>query len=159
MKSIVIILMVAGSLTACNNSQPVAAIDTRGDSLQMELTKRHIVDSINADNAAKSSDGTAVSNSATQKENTTVVHHYNSTYTGKTPATAAPAPAEKKKKGWSATAKGAVIGAGVGGITGAMVNKKKGEGAIVGGILGAGTGAGVGAIIDRSKKNKENKED
>lgn len=66
--------------------------------------------------------------------------------------TASAAPA--KKKGWSSAAKGAVIGAGVGAITGAAVSKKKGEGAIIGGLAGAGVGAGTGAIID-SKKNKK----
>lgn len=58
-----------------------------------------------------------------------------------------------KKKGWSGAAKGAVIGAGVGAVTGALVSKKHGEGAIIGGLAGAGVGAGTGAIID-SKKNK-----
>ena len=42
--------------------------------------------------------------------------------------------ATAKKKGWSGTAKGAVIGAGVGAATGAIVNKKKGTGAIIGRI-------------------------
>jgi YMGG-like Gly-zipper len=48
--------------------------------------------------------------------------------------------------------KGAVIGAGVGAATGAIVSKKKGEGAIIGGLVGAGVGAGTGAIIDDKKK-------
>ena len=68
---------------------------------------------------------------------------------------AAPAPtAEQKKKGWSGAAKGAVIGAGVGAIGGAVIDKKKpAQGAIIGGLAGAGLGAGTGAILD-SKKNK-----
>lgn len=60
----------------------------------------------------------------------------------------------KQKKGWSNKAKGAVIGAGVGAITGAMVDKKKGEGAVVGGLLGAGAGLGVGAILDGKEKKQ-----
>ncbi len=69
-------------------------------------------------------------------------------------ASEAPAPAStvKKKKGWSNTAKGAVIGAGAGALTGALVSKKKGKGAIIGGLIGAGAGAGTGAIIDHKKK-------
>jgi hypothetical protein len=59
-----------------------------------------------------------------------------------------------KKKGWNSTLKGAVIGAGAGAITGAMVDKKKGRGAVIGGLLGAGAGAGVGAIIDGKEKKK-----
>lgn len=62
----------------------------------------------------------------------------------------------EKRKGWSRAAKGAVIGAGVGAITGAAVSKKKGEGAIIGGLAGAGLGAGTGAIID-SEKAKQGK--
>ncbi|AWG21100.1 glycine zipper family protein [Flavobacterium faecale] len=64
---------------------------------------------------------------------------------------AAPAAAPVAKKKWSGTAKGAVIGAGVGAITGAAVSKKKGTGAIIGGLAGAGLGAGTGAIIDGKK--------
>lgn len=62
--------------------------------------------------------------------------------------------AEQKKKGWSSTAKGAVIGAGAGAITGAAVSKKKGQGAIIGGLAGAAVGAGTGAIIDGKKKKE-----
>ena len=71
-------------------------------------------------------------------------------------AQAAPAtPAEAKRKGWSGAAKGAVIGAGVGAIGGAIIDKKKpAQGAIIGGLAGAGLGAGTGAVIDDSKKKK-----
>ncbi|MEC5167135.1 hypothetical protein RCH18_002885 [Flavobacterium sp. PL11] len=57
-----------------------------------------------------------------------------------------------KKQGWSNTAKGAVIGAGVGAATGAIISKKKVQGAIIGGVAGAGVGAGTGAILDAKKK-------
>jgi hypothetical protein len=63
----------------------------------------------------------------------------------------APAPVPEKK-GWSAKAKGAVIGAGTGAAAGAIINKRnRVAGAIIGGVLGAGAGTGIGAIID--KKN------
>src|SRR5665213_1007811 len=63
----------------------------------------------------------------------------------------------QKKKGWSNKAKGAVIGAGVGAVTGAIVDKKHhAAGAIIGGVAGAGAGYGAGAIID-NKKKKEGK--
>lgn len=56
----------------------------------------------------------------------------------------------KEKKGWSKTAKGAVIGAAVGAGTGAVVNKKnRTKGAVVGGLIGAGTGAVVGHELDK----------
>lgn len=66
----------------------------------------------------------------------------------------APAPAPKKKgwKSWSHTAKGAVVGAGAGAITGAIVNKDHLKGAAIGTLIGAGVGAGTGAIVDHKKK-------
>lgn len=57
-----------------------------------------------------------------------------------------------KKKKLSNTAKGAIIGASVGAVTGAVVAKKKGQGAVIGGVIGAGTGAGVGAVIDKKQE-------
>lgn len=69
---------------------------------------------------------------------------------------AAATPAEQKKKGWSGAAKGAVIGAGVGAVSGALIDKDKpGRGAVIGGLGGAGLGAGTGAIIDSEKKKKQ----
>lgn len=60
-----------------------------------------------------------------------------------------------KKKKMGNVAKGAIIGAGVGAITGAVVSKKKGKGAIIGGVLGAGAGAGVGAVINKKNQKKQ----
>jgi hypothetical protein len=63
-----------------------------------------------------------------------------------------------QKPGWSAKAKGAVIGAGAGAITGALLDsKKKGQavkGGVIGGVLGAAAGLGAGAIIDKKNKDK-----
>jgi len=58
-------------------------------------------------------------------------------------------PATRRKKGWSSAAKGAAIGAGAGALTGILVDKKDGRGAIVGGLLGAGTGYVIGRAHDR----------
>ena len=55
-----------------------------------------------------------------------------------------------QKKGWSSAAKGTAIGAGAGAITGAIISKKKGKGALIGGIVGAGGGY----IIGRSKDKR-----
>jgi hypothetical protein len=55
-----------------------------------------------------------------------------------------------QKKGWSKTAKGAVIGGVVGATTGAVVNKKnRAAGAVIGGVVGAGTGAVIGNEMDK----------
>ena len=54
------------------------------------------------------------------------------------------------KKGWSKTAKGAVIGGAVGAGTGAVINKKnRTKGAIIGGVVGAGAGAVIGRDMDK----------
>ena len=56
----------------------------------------------------------------------------------------------KAKKGWSKTAKGAVIGGVVGAGTGAVVNKKnRVAGAVIGGAIGAGAGAIIGNEMDK----------
>ncbi|MEO7049718.1 MAG: YMGG-like glycine zipper-containing protein [Ferruginibacter sp.] len=70
------------------------------------------------------------------------------TTTGTTTTTAPVAP--EKKKGWSNSAKGAVIG-GVGGAAAGAVIGKNGKGAIIGGIIGA---AG-GYIIGKKKDKKD----
>ena len=67
-----------------------------------------------------------------------------------TAAATQPAAAEPEKKGWSKTAKGAVIGGVVGAGTGAIINKKnRAAGAVIGGVLGAGAGAVIGNEMDK----------
>lgn len=63
-------------------------------------------------------------------------------------------PQIEEKKGLNEVAQGAIIGAGVGAVTGAIVSKKKGKGAIVGGVLGAGAGAAAGKVIKEKKEAK-----
>ena len=104
------------------------------DSMKTEIIKQKTIDSMQMEIAKAKEE-------KVQPQNVTVVNQ---------PATATATPA--KKKGWSSTAKGAVIGAGVGAATGAIISKKKGQGAIIGGLAGAGVGAGTGAIIDSKKK-------
>ncbi|HEX8462508.1 MAG TPA: YMGG-like glycine zipper-containing protein [Segetibacter sp.] len=58
-------------------------------------------------------------------------------------------PVPAKKKGWSNSAKGAVIGAGAGAVGGAIISKKKGTGAIIGGVLGAAGGYIIGKNKDK----------
>ncbi len=61
----------------------------------------------------------------------------------------------KKKKGMSTPVKGALIGAGVGAATGAVVAKNnRVKGAVIGAVVGAGAGAGTGVIIDKRKEKK-----
>ena len=63
----------------------------------------------------------------------------------------------KKKRRISRPVQGAIIGAGVGAVSGAIINKdNRGKGAVIGGIIGAGVGAGTGIIIDNKQKKKGN---
>ncbi|MEP6677564.1 MAG: YMGG-like glycine zipper-containing protein [Ferruginibacter sp.] len=68
-----------------------------------------------------------------------------------TTTTSTPVATTTKKKGWSKAAKGTAIGAGAGALTGVLVSKNKGKGAIIGGLLGAG----AGYVIGRSKDKKD----
>lgn len=88
------------------------------------------------------------------KKNTGSTNAYTSNERSSVPTTPVNYSSTKKKK-MGNVAKGAIIGAGVGAITGAAVSKKKGKGAIIGGVLGAGAGAGVGAVINKNNKKKQ----
>ncbi|QBZ97576.1 YMGG-like glycine zipper-containing protein [Flavobacterium sangjuense] len=136
MKNIVMILATVGvlSLSSCKNTdkQGVIVDDAKQatiDSMKQVAEKQRIIDSMQMVNANA------------QKEKEVVVVHDQ-----------APAAATPQRKKWSGAAKGAVIGAGVGAVTGAVVSKKKAEGAIIGGLAGAAVGAGTGAVIDDKKK-------
>jgi hypothetical protein len=103
------------------------------DSMKVVMEKQRIIDSMKIEMER-------------QKPEKEIIVTHSTTTTSPTQTTTT------ERKGWSSTAKGAVIGAGVGAATGAIISKKKGEGAIIGGLAGAGIGAGTGAIIDGSKK-------
>mgnify|MGYP006331840599 CR=1 FL=1 len=58
---------------------------------------------------------------------------------------------EKKKKGWSNAAKGAVIGGVGGAVAGAVINgKNRGKGAVIGGVIGAAGGYILGKKKDKN---------
>ena len=72
----------------------------------------------------------------------------NTVYTSKTSSTSNPA--YPQDKGWSHAAKGTVVGAGTGAITGAILNKDhRGTGAIIGALIGAGSGYIIGRTTDK----------
>lgn len=85
--------------------------------------------------------------STTVKKSTSVKSENTSTSTTSTNNSSS---GTTQKKGWSKTAKGAVIGGVVGATTGAVVNKKnRAAGAVIGGVIGAGTGAVIGNEMDK----------
>jgi ElaB/YqjD/DUF883 family membrane-anchored ribosome-binding protein len=98
--------------------------------MDLEAAKTATVDSMEVAMESKSNRFHAGRNEVeTQKETIIVNQPENNTTTTDN---------HNKKKGWSSTAKGAVIGAGVGAATGAIISKKKSTGAIIGGVAGAG---------------------
>lgn len=62
-------------------------------------------------------------------------------------------PVAKKKS--HAGRNGALIGAGAGALTGALVTKKnRGVGALIGGVAGGAAGFGIGKIVEHKKENQ-----
>lgn len=162
MKSLVVIIAATALLLACNGSanQQAAAEKARQqtiDSLNLVLSKQKAVDSMQRIN-----DSLQLAKAKTVEKNTrSGVHSTNAreagtgSGSGEMSTTSSQA---AKKKGWSHTAKGAVVGAGTGAITGAIINKDHpGQGAIIGTVIGAGVGAGTGLIVDKSVKKKKKK--
>lgn len=151
------------------------------DSMKMELARQQVVDSMNevaklnyvvpqtipvAEEPAVKHTTTRRSSGSTRRRSSSSHRSSSSSapvYTSNTsnyPVASQPAPVYQdpvpapapQKKGWSAKAKGAVIGAATGAAGGAIINKRdRVKGAVIGGVLGAGAGVGVGAVID--KKN------
>lgn len=160
MKKLLSILAIASMMVACNNAKTddqvraakQAAIDSmnmvQAQQQQAEADRQRIIDSMNMVAASRPA--------KVVEHRTTVVRSSESGHAAYSePATTTTTTTETKKKGWTGATKGAIIGAGAGAITGAMVDGRKGEGAIVGGLLGAGAGAATGAIIDKEKKKKQ----
>ena len=132
------------------------------DSIKFEMAKQGIIDSMTEvarveREAALEEQAAAYAATRTVRSTTrstgrsagtsSASSYSNNSYAGSASQPVYTAP---EKRGWSAKAKGAVIGAGTGAVTGAVINKRdRAKGAIIGGVLGAGAGTGVGAIIDR----------
>jgi hypothetical protein len=144
MRKLLIALAATAVFASCHNNADNAAA--------IESAKQATIDSMNVVNAEK--ERAEHETKASKKRSTAAAPAASSENSTASSGAAAPAPA--KKKGWSHTAKGAVVGAGAGAITGAVVNKNdRVKGAAIGTIVGAGMGAGIGAIVDHEKKKKE----
>jgi Glycine zipper 2TM domain len=143
MKYLFLLIMIASVLTACNSGAEKAAAAQKEkqktiDSLNTALVKQKVIDSMKLVQAKTVKKNTQVTQTSENMESTT----------------SQPA----KKKGLSHTAKGAIVGAGTGAITGAIINHDdRVKGAAIGTIIGAGIGAGTGLIVDKSVKKKKKK--
>lgn len=152
MKKIFAIFGIALAITACTNAKKeeaikIATIKAVKDSLRLDSFKR--ADAAQKVQAAKIQEDKRVLMLAEARaaENAPAAtmaspRHSGSSHTSTTTTTA-------KKKGWSSAALGTVIGAGAGGLGGALIDKKKGRGALIGGVAGAGAGYLIGRGEDR----------
>ena len=146
MKRLLILVTMAAGIAACNsnaktNSQAYQTTQKYKDSIKLDSFKRAEAISLEIDRREQESDLTNNNDAASsvQRSRTQhVVHH-----------TSAATPVAPAKKGWSSAAKGAVIGAGAGAVTGILVDKKDVRGAVIGGVVGAGTGYVIGRAKDK----------
>jgi hypothetical protein len=132
-----------------------AVIDSMNKVAEIEKAKAFTIDSLKA--TKKETQVVTKRTYQTVKKDNDVVAYKDNAETATTTTTSTPAKVYKKKKKMSKTAQGAIIGAGVGAVSGAIINKSnRGKGAIIGGVIGAGAGAGTGAILDKKAKQREN---
>ena len=143
MKRMVFILAIVATLAACSNNSETKvqtkedAFRQVKDSMQLDSLRRADAKELEL-SQAQSATAVNTSNSSSER---TYVKGVSETYTNTPP----------EKKGWSKAAKGAAIGAGVGAVTGVIVDKKDARGAIIGGVAGAG----AGYVIGRSKDKED----
>ncbi|MFC0182355.1 YMGG-like Gly-zipper [Pseudarcicella hirudinis] len=174
MKQLLVIFTAATLLSACNNNKSDSAevqqakqmaIDSMKMEAKVQQAKQSAIDSMRMEEVKKEesvdkNDKTASNSLTAVHEKGSAVVASNASPTVSTPSasseTAAPV-VHKKKKKMSNTVKGALIGAGVGAISGAVIDKNRpGKGAVIGGLIGAGVGAGTGAIIDKKERQRGN---
>lgn len=136
MKRLFGIILIAGSLAACNNKYKNAQTDAV-DSVRIMKDSLKL-DSFQRAETEKKVEAEALAQAVAARP---VINNYNTT-TGTA--------SQPQRKGMSSAAKGAIIGGAAGAIGGVIVDKKDGRGAIIGGAAGAGAGYLIGR--DKDKK-------
>ena len=150
MKKIFAIVALAIGLASCSNSakeealakeQAMAAVR---DSLKLDSFKRAEVAKQELLKEQKHQAELAAARRSATRSNSS--SNYSSS--GSTTTSSAGTTTAAQKKGWSSAAKGTAIGAGVGALSGVLIDKKDGRGAIIGGLAGAGAGYVIGRSRD-----------
>ena len=164
MRTIAVVIMLA-TVVACGQKKTEAALEKQ----RVEMENEQLRDSIQMvkqmEEQKAEEEAVAQQQQADQKtgdkevrvvrEKTYVTQNAAAGTENATSENSATEESKPEKKGLSNKAKGALIGAGAGALTGAAVSKKQGKGAIIGGAVGAGVGLGTGAILDKRKEKKE----
>ena len=150
MKSILSIVSAVVILSACNSKAPEAtAVPTSTVSSSDSMFVNELADSAKLQQQAAAAAATQTK-TTTKRTTTGQSQSASSGVSNNTAPSSGNGTTTTAKKGWSKTAKGAVIGGVVGAGTGAVINKKnRGVGAVVGGVVGAGTGAVIGRREDK----------
>lgn len=154
MKIQIIIFGVMVLVSSCNtnpkpdesktDSSKIAADTTGLAAFQAMKAQNELGIKEEAEQPNETSSSKTIKKSAGNSSSTTSSSANSNDQSGNTSATGT------EKKGWSKTAKGAVIGGVVGAGTGAVINKKnRAAGAVIGGVIGAGTGAVIGNEMDK----------
>jgi hypothetical protein len=164
MKRSLIVLSAFTFLMACNNGPktPTGTTYSLSDSLKFvndttglaayqAWKAEHELDATKSQATGNHSAAVSSTKESTHRSTTNSSGNTNSgtasSGTGSSGSTGTAAPA---KKGWSKTAKGAVIGGVVGAGAGAVINKQnRAAGAVIGGVVGAGAGAVIGHDMDK----------
>ena len=152
MKKLLSILAFASIVVACSsNNKTEADLKAKNDSMKMikdslridsfqrasaAIEEQKLIEEKEAKEAEQAAVLAAAARRSTRSTNT--VRYVNS------PSSTSTATTQSQKKGMSSAAKGTLIGAGAGAVTGILVDKKNARGAIIGGVLGAGTGYVIG---------------
>ncbi len=152
MKKIIAIVAMATVLASCGNSAKEEALVKEQaiahvkDSLKLDSFKRAEVQRQAALVEQKHQAELAAARRTAAKSNSS--SSYSSS--GSTTTSSAGTTTAAQKKGWSSAAKGTAIGAGVGALSGILIDKKDGRGAVIGGLAGAAGGYAIGRSRDRA---------
>lgn len=167
MKKSILAVAIASVFAACNTDTKTSAV-SQADSIRIvQNSVKHVKDSLKLDSFKKAENRQKELAAAKEKERVAALERKvaaqsasSSSRTGYSYGSGQGSYAQPEqvpaKKGWSSAAKGAVIGAGAGAVTGILVDKKDVRGAVIGGVVGAGTGYAIGRAHDR-KTGRVNK--
>lgn len=158
MKRMAMIIAAASVFAACSNNSEMSSV-SKQDSIRIaQQSVKRLNDSLKLD-SFKRAEAQAKAKAEAQKEQRIAALEKKVAASSKSQSSGysygsgngsyAQPERVPQKKGWSSAAKGAVIGAGAGAVTGILVDKKDARGAVIGGVVGAGTGYAIGRAHDR----------
>jgi hypothetical protein len=153
MKKLVLAIIITTTFIACGNRQDtvvIPAIDTaailRNAAILEQARVKATQDSLTIVRNATLAERQRNENNVVKRRTTTTRN--NNTGTSETPTSSGSGTETNKKQGWSKAATNAAIGAGAGGIAGALIDKGKGRGTVIGAAVGAGAGYIIGRKAD-----------